>query len=123
LLVEPGTLGFDYAGSAIPKPDELVVDKTYFDAFAKTTLATHLRSMNVGAVVCIGGYAARCVLATAFGANGNGFDVVMPIGLVVPHPDHHRELTVVEDIMKSVLGYLVEPEVLQARWAEDRGAN
>ena len=89
---------------------------SFFDAFASTTLSDHLRQKGVRTIVCVGAYAGRCVLATAFGANGHGFDVVLARGLAVPHVDFPEELRVAEATIASILGYVIEPSELLARW-------
>jgi nicotinamidase-related amidase len=88
----------------------------YPDAFAVAELDRRLAGLGRDTVVLIGGYAARCVLATAFGAQRHGYHVVVPRGLAEPHPRHVEEEAVSLAVIDSIVGYVVEPEVVAKSW-------
>lgn len=73
-------------------------------------------------IVLIGGYAGRCVLATAFGAQSRGLHVVVPRGLAEPHPRHRQEEAVFLAVIDTVLGHVLDPEALERRWRRPAGA-
>lgn len=110
-----GDPGFEFAGAS-PLSDEMVIDKTYPDAFSETELTDHIRDLGRSTVVLIGTYAGRCVLATAFGAQGRGLDVVVPKGLAKPHPRQEHEEQVFLAVIDSVVGYVMEPSAILDRW-------
>lgn len=107
--------GFDFAGKG-PAPGEPVIDKTYPDAFSTPALATEISDLDRSTVVLIGSYAGRCVLATAFGAQSRGLDVVVPRGLAEPHPRQQHEEQVFLAVIDSVVGYVIEPASILRRW-------
>lgn len=108
--------GFEFIGVG-PEPDETVIEKTYPDAFSVPTLSDHLGDLGRSTVVLVGSYAGRCVLATAFGAQNRGFDVVVPRGLAEPHPHQQHEEQVFLAIIDTVVGYAVEPATILRVWS------
>lgn len=109
--------GFDFVGIG-PEEDELIVEKSYPDAFSEARLLDHLSALCRSTVVLVGSYAGRCVLATAFGAQTRGFDVVVPRGLAEPHPRQEHEEQVFLAIIDTVVGYALEPNEILHQWAE-----
>lgn len=107
--------GFAFVGCG-PAPGESVFDKVYPDAFSVEALQRHARELERSTVVIIGGYAGRCVLASAFGAQSRGFDVVVPRGLAEPHPRHRHEEEVFLAVVDSVVGYTIPPNVIREAW-------
>lgn len=107
--------GFNFAGAEPPSGDR-VFEKVYPDATSAEGLVEHIRRINRSTVVLIGSYAARCVLATAFGAQTHGFHVIVPRGLAEPHPAHEHEEAVFLAVVASVIGYVVEPADLLETW-------
>lgn len=76
---EPGTEGWHLVFT--PNPDEMVVQKPIPDTFAAdTALALRLKERGVGRVIVAGMQSEFCVSATALGALGSGFEVVLASG-------------------------------------------
>jgi nicotinamidase-related amidase len=107
--------GFDFAGIG-PEQDEVVVEKSYPDAFSVPRLVDHLNALARSTVVLVGSYAGRCVLATAFGAQTRGFDVVVPRGLAEPHPCQEHEEHVFLAVIDTIVGYVLTPEQILREW-------
>ena len=107
--------GFDFVGIG-PQHDELVIEKSYPDAFSEPLLHDHLRAAGRSTIVLVGSYAGRCVLATAFAAQTRGFDVVVPRGLAEPHPRQEHEEQVFLAIIDTVVGYALEPDEILREW-------
>ncbi len=110
-----GDVGFAFAGGQ-PTSAETIFEKVYPDAFSVCGVAEHLNSIGRSTVVVIGGYAARCVLATAFGAQARGFHVIVPRGLAEPHPRQVHEEQVFLAVIDSVVGHVLDPEQILRRW-------
>lgn len=110
-----GDAGFAFAG-AEPRSGEAVFEKVYPDAFSVDALQGCLQRLARTTIVLIGGYAARCVLASAFGAQSRGLHVVVPRGLAEPHPRHRQEEAVFLAIIDTVVGHVLDPEALERRW-------
>lgn len=108
--------GFEFAGGG-PRAGEPIIEKTYPDAFSAPALAATIADLDRSTVVLIGSYAGRCVLATAFGAQERGLDVVVPRGLAEPHPRQEHEEQVFLAVIDSVVGYVLEPAEILAQWA------
>lgn len=110
-----GDAGFEFAGGQ-PTSDEAVFEKVYPDAFSVRGVERHLNSIGRSTLVVIGGYAARCVLATAFGAQALGLHVIVPRGLAEPHPGQVHEEQVFLAVIDSVVGHVLDPEQILRRW-------
>lgn len=95
-----------------------MVDKIWPDACTSSGLTEWLHShAELKAVVLVGAYAARCVLATAHGLVSLGYVPLVPDGLIVPHPDCPQEAEVAQHVVATSLGYVLPPGELTARWA------
>lgn len=108
--------GFEFIGIG-PEPGETIIEKTYPDAFSEPMLLDHLGDLGRLTVVLVGSYAGRCVLATAFGAQSRGFDVVVPRGLAEPHPHQQHEEQVFLAIIDTVVGYALHPAQILRMWS------
>lgn len=75
-LCAPGTPGADFFGIA-PQPDDLVVTKPLYSAFAGKGLAANLKDRGIGTLVLSGLTSECCVAATAWAAFEAGFAVVI----------------------------------------------
>ena len=112
-----GSPGWDWTPVA-PAAGEVVVDKIWPDACTSSGLTEWLHShAELKAVVLVGAYAARCVLATAHGLVSLGYVPLVPDGLIVPHPDCPQEAEVAQHVVATSLGYVLPPGELTARWA------
>jgi nicotinamidase-related amidase len=105
-ISSPGTPGFDFLGQ-IPKPNDKVIIKKYYDAFAETDLFEYLSSHSVVNVIIVGGYTSKCILGTSFGANNHGLNVYIPTELVSNVDSELNEAAVALEIIDGVLGYVV----------------
>jgi nicotinamidase-related amidase len=111
----PGDLGYEVDGEQ-PRPEEAVVQKQYPDAFTSPGLQAAVAACSRRNVVIIGGYAGRCVLATAFGANVHGYGVVVPQGLVVPHPSYRDEELTAYNVAHTMLGSVPDGGKVLSQW-------
>lgn len=102
-----------------PAVGELVVDKVWPDACTSTALTDWLRGRpDLEAVVLVGAYAARCVLATAQGLAHLGYVVLVPDGLVLAHPGCPEEAEVAQHVIATTIGYVVDADDLACAWAQ-----
>lgn len=97
-----------------PMTGEPVIRKQWPDAFTGTVLDELLRRQRVELLVIVGGYAGRCVLATAFAAASKGYFVAVPRGLALGCPNSPEEEDVAMTVVGATVGRVVEPEVLLA---------
>ncbi len=110
-ISNPSHPDFEFNGLA-PNPDEKVITKKYYDAFAQTDLSAYLQSKGIENVIIVGGYASRCILATTFGANGYGYNVVIVKELVANPASTADEVPFALNIIDSILGYVVDEKDL-----------
>lgn len=115
-ISNPSNDSFKFYGRTTPKENETVFTKYYYNAFADGSLAEFLTKSGKKTVVLIGGYASRCVLATAFGANSCGLQVVIPKGLIVNQKHAENEVPVVYDVCDAILGYTTSPDEILNYW-------
>ena len=99
--------GFDFVGNK-PQASDKVIIKRFYDAFAQTDLDDYLQALNVNNVVLVGGFTSRCVLGTAYGANGHGYNVVVASDLVGNGANFQDENEPALKIINSILGYTVD---------------
>lgn len=112
-----GSVGWEWTGVR-PAADEFVVDKVWPDACTSEPLVAWLGGRSgLRAVVLVGAYAARCVLASAFGLARLGYEVLVPDGLIIPHPARPDETDVAQQVIATTLGYVVEPDEVAFRWS------
>lgn len=105
-ISSPNTKSFDFNGLG-PSKDEKVIIKKYYDAFAQTDLDMYLKAKGIKDVIIVGGLTSRCVLGTAFGANGHDYNV-MVIKDLVGNPDRlSDEVPAALAIINSILGYAI----------------
>ncbi len=109
---------YDIIGEAQPTENELVIEKLYYNAFAHTSLAEHLKQNQITTLVFVGGYASRCVLATVTSALDNGFYPVVVQDLVANTDDTSEEVPVALRIIETIYGRVhTEAEVVDA-WSD-----
>ncbi len=105
---------FDFYAGLRPAESDTVITKYYYDAFADTKLFDNLKSKGIKTVILTGGYESRCVLGTAFGANGKGFHVVLAEDLVEEPSEFRTEVRTTVKVISSIIGYpLHSAEVLK----------
>lgn len=105
--VKKDSPGFQIVGKTKPLKGENVVIKRYYDAFANTNLDEQLKLDGIESVVLVGGYASRCVLGTAYGANGHDYRIVVVRDLVVNQISNIDELSSFYKVVDAILGYAV----------------
>ena len=103
-----------------PTAGEAIIRKQWHDAFTGTSLDHVLDAQGAEALIIVGGYAGRCVLATAFAAASRGYFVVVPNGLVLGCVNSPDEEGVVNAVISDTIGRVVDPEVLLAEWSSYR---
>jgi len=108
-ITSPGSKSYDFVGN-VPLNNEKVVEKQYYDAFAQTDLDSYLKENGITTVILVGGFASRCVLGTAFGANGYGYNVIVAEDLVANPVRMKHEIPVAMGIISSILGYVLPHE-------------
>lgn len=112
-VCRPGTWGAELCGLE-PAPDELVIVKYRYSAFAYTPLELALRTANRDIVVLAGTATHQCVEATARDAIGRGFYPVL-VETASASRDHRLHQAAVEDFAAH-LGSVVALADLDAAW-------
>ncbi|MDQ5886217.1 MAG: biuret amidohydrolase [Patescibacteria group bacterium] len=105
--VESRTDSADFliAGRTKPMPGDLIFTKRYYDAFAQTNLDEQLKNDGIKTIVLVGGYASRCVLGTAYGANGHDYRSVVIRDLVINQISNIDEIPAFYRVIEAILGY------------------
>ena len=86
-----GDLSVDTVPELAPRPDETVIRKRWYDAFAGTPLDGVLRARGVTSVVVTGTLSEVCVLATVVGAFNREYRITVVEDLVATlWPEIHR---------------------------------
>ena len=92
--------------SITPFPDDKIIDKQYYDAFASTNLLEELKKRNINTVLISGVWTDMCVDATAKRAFSEGFHVIMLEDLVSTIDERlERHETVLKDF-KTYFGFV-----------------
>ena len=104
-ISQKNTPGYAYYGLT-PLAPELEVDKYFPDAFSESKLAKWLTKNGVQTVLLVGGFASRCVLATAFGAQLSGFNPVVVSDLTLSPKQFEDEVPASHKIINGVVGYV-----------------
>jgi nicotinamidase-related amidase len=79
-------------------------------------LNIYLDEHSRNSVIIIGGFASRCVLGTAFGANSHDKHVLVVSDAVVSPAQYADEESTMLDIVEGILGYQTTSEELLANW-------
>jgi len=96
----PGTEGFELHESLKPDPGDIVIHKTYGNAFNKTALERDLKKLEVDTLILTGFCAENCVLSTCRGALDLDFTPVLFRGsLASIIPDNIRFVESINDII------------------------
>ncbi|MCI0678028.1 MAG: cysteine hydrolase [Actinobacteria bacterium] len=79
LLCADGSWGAEfYKGLLEPRPEDLVVTKHGYDAFAQDSLTDRLHELGVDTVIVTGVVTELCVMGTVSGGFERGFHVLVP---------------------------------------------
>jgi ureidoacrylate peracid hydrolase len=116
ISAKPGTSDFEFYGASKPAAGELVLPKRRYDSFSNPDLNTYLDEYGRNSVIIIGGFASRCVLATAFGANSHDKDVMVVNDAVVSPAQYADEESTMFAIIDGILGYQTTTDELLANW-------
>jgi nicotinamidase-related amidase len=116
ISAKPGSPDFEFCGVSKPAAGELVMPKRRYDSFSNPDLNTYLNEHGRNSVILIGGFASRCVLGTAFGANSHDKDVLIVSDAVVSPAQYADEESTMLDIVDGILGYQTTAEELLANW-------
>lgn len=93
-------------GALAPRPDELVIRKRWYDAFAGTELDGALRARGVTSLVVTGTMTDICVLATVVGAFNHEYRIsVVTDGVATLWPEIQRATL---DIVSRAFGRVVQ---------------
>jgi len=115
-ISKPGTRSFDIYGRVKPLPREKILTKYYYNAFAKTDLSEHLIARNITTVILVGGYAPRCILSTAVGANSDDLFVVIVNDAVTYQVNTKREIPGLFFFVDSLLGSAPSSREITETW-------
>ena len=115
-ITKLGDSSFEIYGRVRPLATEKVFTKFYYDAFAHTGLAEYLHAKNIQTVILVGGYANRCVLSSAVGANGNNMVCVVARDLVMNQLKASHELPALYDVVNAIFGVAIPAADIRAVW-------
>ena len=76
----PGTAAWQWVPELRPADGEPLIEKTYGDAFADTTLEQTLAGLAVGEIVLVGAATEQCIRCTMHSAVVRGYDVALVKG-------------------------------------------
>ncbi len=99
-----GSVGYQYYG-LVPNSGELQIDKNVPDAFSESSLSKWLNDKGVQSLFIVGGFASRCVFASAIGAQNNGFNPILLTDLLISPIEFQDEVSVTNGIIHDVVGY------------------
>jgi nicotinamidase-related amidase len=113
-----GTLSAHTVAELAPRPDELVVRKHWYDAFAGTALDGALRARGVTSLVVAGTMTNICVLATVIGGFNREYRItVVEDGVATLWPDIQRATL---DIVTRAYARVVPAATIVAELATGR---
>lgn len=96
----PGNIGFDLPDNLAILPGDLHIQKTYSNAFNKTSLADDLRRLGVDLLILTGYCAEYCVLSTYRGAKDLDFKPILLRGaLASGNEDNIRFVESISEII------------------------
>ena len=75
--LEVGSDAWQIVAELAPAPEEVIVEKSYRDAFEDTNLEQVLSSLGVGKLIVAGAQTDMCIRSTLHGALVRGYDVVL----------------------------------------------
>lgn len=116
ISAKAGSSDFKFCGVNTPAAGELVLPKRRYDSFSNPDLNKYLDEHGRNSVILIGGFASRCVLGTAFGANSHDKDVLVVSDAVVSPAQYTDEESTMLAIVDGILGYQTTAEELLTNW-------
>lgn len=115
-IATPDTPGFEYY-NVKPQEGDIEIVKTHYNSFDGTNLDEQLRERGIKTVVLTGGYASRCVQATAFGAaDSRGYNLFVPDDLVGVPRKFATEKQAMLSVVDGIIGYVVPSEDITNVW-------
>jgi ureidoacrylate peracid hydrolase len=112
----PGQTSYNFIEDLAPIKTDVVIKKNHYDAFSNPKLIKALKQMGVSSVVLTGGYASRCVFATAHGAINNDLHVLALEDLMFYPLEFIAELPTALNIINSIIGYTTSSDELLSSW-------
>lgn len=112
----PGNESYDFYGDIKPLDSEAVLAKSRYDSFSNPELLRTLQTSGLSSVVLAGGFASRCVLATAFGANSHDIRVLVASDATINPYEYETEMQVSAGIIDAVLGYHATSQQIVDNW-------
>lgn len=109
-ISKPGEYSFEFYGRTKPSTEEKVIKKFRYNAFAQTELGSYLEQKGVKTVILVGGYATRCVLSTAVGANDHDLFVIIPRGLEINQSKHVGEVETLYSTVDTIFGRTINED-------------
>jgi nicotinamidase-related amidase len=100
-----------------PREGESIIEKRYYNAFNKTNLESSLRENGIDTVILVGGYASRCILATAASALDRDFKIVIPEELVANSDNYWHEVPATFSIVNAIYGHVVPVSRFKDAWS------
>lgn len=106
----PDSWGAQVLDELAPSPDDFVVEKSNYSAFAGTNLDETLRRLGRRTLILTGTVTYACVLHTAFDAFCLDYEVIVPRDGVSAWFDHLHEAAL--EVIDLILGRVVTTEEL-----------
>lgn len=116
ISARPGHFDYQFKGEIIPSQEEVVIHKTHFDAFSELELRDTLKKLGCQSVLLCGGFASRCVLGTAYGANSYDYHVLVLEDLLFYPQQFADEVPAMLKIVNGILGYSAKSTELLETW-------
>lgn len=117
-ITREGETSFEVYGAVKPLPTETIIVKNRYNAFADTNLTQTLLEKSIKTVLLVGGYASRCVFATAIGASDKGFHTIVIRDLVANTDASENEVPVALDIIEAIHGFVLDTDRIKDSWSE-----
>ncbi len=99
-----------------PTKNEIVVPKHYPDSFSSQEFTQKLKKLEKSTLLIVGGYAGRCVMATAFSGQVNDYDVTVVEDLIIPHPLYPEEKNTTIGVVQTLVGTVTNSSEVTALW-------
>ena len=118
LDASPGTPAYELYGAVRPLEDELLVPKSRYDSFSNPVVGDVLKDQSKTAVVLAGGFASRCVLGTAYGANSRDLHVLVAGDAILNPAEFADEMPASAAIIDGILGYHALTDEIIQNWQD-----